>query len=491
MSYYYGDRFRHYLDQQGYLAPQPVVKIISHCGLMDNAYYNSLSNEVCLGDSFQSLDSFYADDSAVNLHEIQHGTTIDLYKGATGDYFNHFFADESGALNEAISDFMSMAFVARDVSAPNDPRDFSRWALQSFMSQDASRGAHLCPRYDSAFPDCTSYENGAVGFSADLGHVSYAYPDGLGWPFGRNMSGPGYLKNAFENFRDQEEIHNLAVIATGALWDGFEALREIDDDETALALMTRAVMEAIVHLPPPSDDLKAPITFIRFFDLMVQWAEVVGFSVQQKNALIAAFEKRGLYQFTSLPSDWGSVGAGASSSPGMKIEDHPNLVKNWIFATGGDPSAVTHSLGTGLNGRLSPGEMVAIWFDIQNNSALTAGSTLIRVRSDHPAIELFNQNIGYVSANAASVPEVQMRYYKINGTEVVSRLSSANPSLHVPTGNSYFKTNPFFYLSPRTAIFIKVSSTAVEGDRIPFQVVVQPENGPEIELIYEAEVDGA
>jgi hypothetical protein len=68
-------------------------------------------------------------------------------------------------------------------------------------------------------------------------------------------------------------------------------------------------------------------------------------------------------------------------------------------------------------------------------------------------------------------------YSKINGTSIVSALNPQGSTSGVPLGNSYFKTNPFFNRTWRTAVWVKVSSRAEHGKIVNFEVQATPSNG--------------
>lgn len=480
MSYFYGDTYRASLDSAGYLLPKNAVKIVAHCMQDDNAYFvrgtdenGQMVEKVCLGDSVMTPGASYSDDASVVVHELQHATTVDTYS-LTQD-MNRFWYDEAGALNEAISDFMSLSFLAPSVQSPADPRVFSRWALGTFLTDYVgSRGAHRCSAYDSAYPNCSNFKSDESGFSATGNTLSYVYPDGVGWPYANNYRAPGYLRQAFLSYRGQEEIHNTGLVVTGALWEVYEAFKANHggDASQAYGLTTRLVMETLRHLPKPTLANQSPVTFREFASQLEQSATLLGFSAQDQASVTQALTTRGLVGGTGVAADWAEVGAGKPETPGVKITDNSQQLKNWFLRMGTNPQVVTQS--GGANNKFNPGEVAAIWFDVRNQSGNTAGGVTVTVTSEDPDITILdgNYNIGAISPSKA-----QIQYGKINGTEIVAALSSPNSTFHVPTGNSYFETNPHFDFLWTTAIFVKVNASATGGKSVNMRVELTPSNG--------------
>ena len=139
----------------------------------------------------------------------------------------------------------------------------------------------------------------------------------------------------------------------------------------------------------------------------------------------------------------------------------------------------TEVLSLSLVGDLPAGEWcfvcTILWFDVQNNSELTAGGVELTVHSDNPEVATFlseQYNFGYVAQD-----ELQIQYSKINGTGIVSRLRSDLPTFHVPTGPSYFLTNPFFDGRPTTAVWVRLTKGLKSGTKGNFKVTVNPGNG--------------
>lgn len=485
MSYYHGTNFRKMLDDSGYLKPA-TLKIVAHCMKEDNAYYvkgyagSTLIEEVCLGDSVTTPQASYADDAQVTIHEIQHASTSNFY--SQENYLNQFFYDEAGALNEAISDFMAMVATDAAVHPDLDHKVFSRWALGTFVPSSAGgRGTHHCPSYDPTYPLCDKYEAGFGGFSAQDNRVSYSYPDGIGWPHDTHYSGPGYLRNIYLNFPYQEEIHNAAVAFSGVLWDAFFRVKDnYDKDSPAPAqVMTKAIHEALMVMPQPSLAAKiSPVTFRDLSQAIVDAAGVVAKAEDQK-VINDAFIQRGFLD-DKVTGSWASVGPGSAATPGLKVLDDPFTLKKWF---GSFLSSVVTQASSNL--RLSPGDAAALWFDIQNNDKRSVGGVTLTVKINSPHVEFLseNYNVGFASKTSS-----QIQYYKINGLGVVESLSSAQAAYHVPTANSYFKTNPYFASFLTTTVFVKVKSSAPVGAKVTFGVLVEPSNGDAEILNFETTI---
>jgi len=141
MSYYYADAYQSHLKQSGYLLTQSPIRVYAHCEWEDNAYFTwardtqsgQIFQMICLGDSVETPGAYYSDDSQVIIHELQHASTSDQYSSEVD--LNQFFYDEAGSMNEAISDFMALAYADAFLksSLDLDPRIFSRWALGTFF----------------------------------------------------------------------------------------------------------------------------------------------------------------------------------------------------------------------------------------------------------------------------------------------------------------------------------------------------------------------
>ncbi|MGK5083227.1 hypothetical protein WDW37_07960 [Bdellovibrionota bacterium FG-1] len=503
MAYYWGDQYRSRLDTTGYLLSQTPVIILAHCQKQDNAFFVRGQNsnhetieEVCLGDSVATEGASYSDDGVVTIHELQHATTTDSYS-ATED-LNKYYYDEAGALNEAISDFMALMFEEPLLdpflaSMPGlNPRLFSRWALGTFIPHHVgTRGADKCPAYDAAYPQCTGYP----GFSGANNTVSYVYPDGLGWPYANNYQGPGYVANAFSTYKSQEEIHNAGVLMEGALWDVYEALKTNYSNDQAKAELktTQLVMEAVTHLPKKTATLLSPITFREMASQIIAAAPLVNLSAADQTSITTALTNRGIYGGTDLDATWAAVGSGIQGvTPGLRVQDNPTLLKTWLTQITGSSNVndlIPQGITEGLNGQLDPGELVAVWFDIQNTAAQTAGGVQLTVTTLDPEITFDTQVNMSNSEGFGDETKTQMIYGKINGTNIVTSLSSANSTYSVATASNYFKTNPFFDHDFTTALWVRVSAKAAHGKTVRFQVVAKPSNGAAVTLIFPATIN--
>ncbi len=492
MAYHMGDEYRALLDKLGYLRPIEPVRIVAHCMKDDNAFYmrqqdlsGQIIGKVCLGDSIATPGASYADDGVVTVHELQHATTIDLYTGGDAHQsLNQFWYDEAGGLNEAVSDFAALAYTVPSLSDALDPRVFSRWALDKFYpGSRGTRGTHRCAEYDGSFKSNCS---GFPGFSSDNNQVSYVYPDGLGWPYANNYKGPDLVRSAFNTYRSKEEIHNVAILLEGALWDVFEAIKSNHNGDSlaAQALTLKATLEALRHLPRPTLKNLSPVTFRAFVNAWTTYAGLVGLNAADQEAARQAFTARGLLGGRTLESNWAAVGAGALATPGLKIEDNPNKLKSWLYSMQSDTSLVTQGIETGINNQLDPGEVVALWFDLKNVSDLTAGGVGLNITSKDPEVTFLDArtNIGAVSSSQA-----QIQYFKVNGTAIVEALSG--PNYPIGTGNSYFLTHPFFALNWSTAVWAKVSPTAAHGKVVTFQVETTPSNGATSTVLFTAKIN--
>jgi hypothetical protein len=495
MVYSQGDRYRARLAGAGALLPAEPVMIVAHCMEEDNAYFiraqdrsGAWIKEVCLGDSVSTPGASYSDDANVVIHELQHANTVDTYHPT--EELNRLWYDEAGALNEAVSDFFSLAHLAETVSSPFDPKLFSRWALGVFIPGYVGvRGAHRCPQYDPSYPSCGGFDSApSQGVSAAANRVSFAYPDGLGWPYANNYSSPGFLRSAFFSSRSQEQIHNNGTILSGALFEVFEAFRANrgGDSDSAFGAAARLVSEAIRNLPKPTSTDLAPVSFREYASQLVSAAETLGYSAADKNALNSVLTERGLIGGTTLAAGWASVGSGLTGTPGVRILDNSVKLKTWLAQMGGNPAVVPSTLR--INNKLDPGETVAIWFDLRNLAARSAGGILLTVTVDDADVRLLDgtANIGALlpSASFPNRTQAQVVYSKVNGTEVVTALSSSNPSLNVPTGNSYFYTNPWFDASYTTAVWLKARPETPSGKVVSLSVRLRPSNGVEETLTF-------
>ncbi|MBC7690839.1 MAG: M36 family metallopeptidase [Methylotenera sp.] len=487
MGYYYGDDYRHKLDQASSLTPAQPVVIIANCSEQDNAYYSrqvdssgQVIDYVCLGYSGYTTGAYYADDATVITHELQHATTVHSYSGLYD--LNQLWFDEAGSMNEAISDFMALMYEAPSVPGSFDLKLFSRWALGTFMATSADRGARRCPAYDSTSgSDCGTYSGSATPvFSALNNRVSYSYPDGLGWPYPASFTS---VKTAFTNYSSQEEIHNASSIVTGSLWEIYSALKSnhAGDHTTAYNLTVKLVTQALATLPMPISSLdRSPVTFIKFGQALISRASAMNYSPGDQSSISTVLTQRGLSGANQLSAGWASVGTGSSGTPGVRVLDSPSTLKSWLGYMGFASTAIVSQSGaTATNGQLDPGEVVTVWFDVLNSNPYTAGGVLVDVVSPDTDVSFLdgNYNFGYISATHA-----QVRYSKVNGSNIVTALND-DPNITVTTkntgaGNSYFKTNKKFDSSWYTTLWMKVSPTAAHNKTVNLHVTFTPSNGP-------------
>ena len=497
MVYYYGDRYQEQIDQAGYLMTTRPTHIIAHCELDDNAFFmrkvgigEESEQLVCLGDSVSSPGAYYSDDAVVTLHELQHGTTGDNY--SMSQDLNQFWYDEAGALNESISDFMSLMFTESYIPASSavDTRVFSRWALGTFdPEENNTRGAHRCPTYDSRYPECDQFPKFQIANpeNGNQSSISYIYPDGVGWPFPNNFKKQNAALGVFESFTSQEEIHNSGMVILGGLWDAYMNLKKINpgNDAKVKRGMIQLVLESLRHLPSPNSRTNhSPVTFVGFASNLVTYADSIPeFTPEDKQAISDALKSRGLFGFIPVDSpQWMGIAAGVnqrikhSTTPGVFVIDDPMILQRWLLRMGGKPSIVKQNAAS-ANAKLDPGDTAAIWFDIENESDITAGGVLITASSKDPDLVFLDgsTNIGYMTLSGES--QAQIMYSKINGKNIVKALNPPGAGSGIPLGNSYFMTNPFFNKTWRTALWVRVSAEAQHGKMIKIQVQATPSNG--------------
>jgi hypothetical protein len=135
---------------------------------------------------------------------------------------------------------------------------------------------------------------------------------------------------------------------------------------------------------------------------------------------------------------------------------------------------VPQGLGS-INSQLGANKVVAVWFDVQDSNAITAGGVNIAVTLNTPNLVSFlpSANVGQIDSTHA-----QIMYGKINGTQIVTELNdSADSSKNVATGNSYMQTNKFYSNNSHTGFWLQVSPTATHGQVVSFTVVATPANG--------------
>jgi hypothetical protein len=195
-----------------------------------------------------------------------------------------------------------------------------------------------------------------------------------------------------------------------------------------------------------------------------------GWDAADQGALVAALTARGLYGGPALEAGWAEVGAGHAATPGVRVTDNPTTLRQWIrewYGTSDD--VVTQGIATGLNNRLDAGETVAIWFDVANRSAYTAGGLQLTVSSLDPAVHFLDSSY---NPGAISDAQAQILYAKVNGSGITAALSPG-----ISTGPRYFLTNPFFARNPTTALWVK-ADPAARGRTVTFRVRIDITNGP-------------
>ena len=218
---------------------------------------------------------------------------------------------------------------------------------------------------------------------------------------------------------------------------------------------------------------------------MVKYAPyIAGFTQADQSSLAEALKSRGLYLAPRiLDPQWLSVGSGtnfrirSSKTPGLRVLDDPVILKRWLIQQGSEPSVVKQDLSSALNSELDPGEVAMIWFDLQNESSLTAGGVLLTVTSLDPDIEIMDYRFNFGFLSGSSLNQTQVMYGKINGRSIVSSLNSGALRVSVPTEHSYFATNPYFNQSYRTGIWVRAKSTLPHGKWVKFRVQATPANG--------------
>ncbi len=511
MSYYYSNIYQGRINQNGFLISTDPVVILAHCESVDNSYFTKDQdqskkiargrefNEVCLGDSNWTSGAYYADDAQVVLHELQHAATVDNYSPVIN--LNQFSYDEAGDLNEGISDASSLAFT--DVLLPPgssfDTKLFSRWALGTFNSNpnhNSVRGAHRCPMYDSSFPNCTAYPAFTLPSDANGNKtsISYVYPDGLGWPFPNNYKSQNMVavSTIYQSFASDEEIHNDDVIIVGALWEIYSSLKQNrqGDAGKAFNLFQKLVLESVRHLPLPTSANRSPVTFIRFSNQLVSTANLLTeLTVNDRSAIVQVLKDRGLYNMPTLQTaSWVGVGPGTfkqkpySPTPGVFIQDNPQVLAKWLRQLGIDSIAVPQGLETGLNSTLDPGELAVIWFDLQNNDDLTVGGALLTVTSTDPDIQILDARFNVSYRGDVHKNQTQIMYGKINGKTMGTLLNPVENSTQTgftftTSGNTYFTTDPLFGIYSRTGVWIKANANVPHGKVINFEIQAIPANG--------------
>src|SRR5690606_14740706 len=132
--------------------------------------------------------------------------------------------------------------------------------------------AAKCPVWTADYPTCSNFSKTSTGFSAANQRVSFAYPDGLGWPYARPSSGANLGSVWYFDFDNNdigshrvyfEEIHQTAPIITGALYDAYVGMKAggaFGNAQDARRAMLKLLMETIKVLPKASAADPSPVT---------------------------------------------------------------------------------------------------------------------------------------------------------------------------------------------------------------------------------------
>jgi hypothetical protein len=462
MNYYYGDRYRSDLVSSSALYPSGSFLMIANCDVDDNAYYSqgydengNLVDYVCIGrsTSYPTTTSF-SDDGEVMMHELQHGTTGHAY--STAEDFNKFDYDEAGAINEALSDFVGLMQGDSEVVSPFKNFEFGRWALGLLFDESAMRGAARCPVWTADYPTCANFNKSASGFSESAKRISFAYPDGLGWPYAGPASGAS-LASVWTTSGGFEEIHQAAPIITGAMWEIYDAIKSASDADTARHRMQLLLMETIKTLPKATAADPSPVTMPEFASKLVAMAATSTggtFSSTERTTIASILSARGLTGVPAVADGWASRGT-------TVVAGHTGV---FFYET----SAV----GT-ANNRMNAGEKGMVWFDVKNSDANTAAAPLIKVTIDDSRIKFSgaSKNPGYVSDTVAFV-----RYGKINGSNIVTQMNNGGGSTGIT--NSYFNAGngKLYGVNIQTALYIEIASGTPVGTPFKFTLQVTPAN---------------
>lgn len=470
MNYHYGNQFRADLSASSALYPSGSFLMIANCDVDDNAFYSqgtdssgALVDFVCMGRStkYPSTTSF-SEDGEVMMHELQHGTTGHAYSAVSD--FNVFDYDEAGAINEGLSDFVGLMQGDAEVVSPFKNFEFSRWALGLLFDESAMRGAAKCPVWTADYPTCSNFSKSpGSGFSEAAKRISFAYPDGLGWPYAGPASG-STLRSVWTTNLGFEEIHQTAPIVTGAMWEIYQALVSSSADATtARRRAQRLLMETIKTLPQASASDPSPVTMpvlATKLNAMAATATAGSFSGAEQTAIANVLSARGLTGLSSVGTGWASVG-------NITVAGHAGIFFNETLASG--PA----------NNRMHAGEKGMIWFDVANSNANTAAAPLLKVTSSDSRIKFSDasKNPGYVSPTVSFI-----RYGKINGSSIVTAMNNG-ASTHTGITNSYFNGTNLYGVNSQTALYIEIGSTVAAGTTFNFTVEVKAANGTGTETL--------
>jgi len=463
MNYHYGNQFREDLNASSALYPSGSFLMIANCDVDDNAYYSqgydasgNLVDFVCMGrsTSYPTTTSF-SEDGEVMMHELQHGTTGHAY--SSSEDFNKFDYDEAGAINEAVSDFIGLIQGDTEVVSPFKNFEFSRWALGLLFDSSSMRGAARCPAWTADYPTCGNFSKTSTGFSESAKRVSFAYPDGLGWPYAGPASG-ATLASVFQSDTGFEEIHQTAPIITGALWEIYDALKSASDADTARRRMQRLVVETVKTLPHASAADPSPVTMPVFAAKLVAMAATAtagNFTAGERTTIANVLSARGLTSIPAVADGWATVGPNT-------VGGHAGLF--WFETT-----AVSTA-----NNRMHAGEKGALWFDIKNTDANTAAAPLIKVTSSDARVKFsgVSKNPGYVSDTVAYI-----RYGKINGTTIQTQMNNG-AGTHTGIANDYFSASggTLYGVNSQTALYVEIGSGIAAGTTFNFTLEITPAN---------------
>lgn len=463
MNYHYGDQFREDLANSSSLYPTGSFIMIANCDVTDNAFYSqginssgALVDFVCMGKSsnYPTTTSF-SEDGEVMVHELQHATTGHAYSAV--EDFNKFDYDEAGAINEALSDFVALMQADPEIVSPFKNFEFSRWALGLLFDESVMRGAGKCPVWTADYPTCASFSKTTAGFSESAKRISFAYPDGLGWPYAGPAAG-ATLRTVWTTNLGFEEIHQTAPIITGAMWDIYEAIKtDSGNSVTSRRRLQRLLMETIKTLPKANASDPSPVTMPVLADKLILMAATVTagvFTVPEQTMISNALLARGLISIPAVADGFASVGPNG-------VAGHAGLFFYETTAVG--PA----------NNRMHAGEKGMLWFDIANSSANTAAAPLIKVTSSDSRIKFSgpSKNPGYVSDTVAFI-----RYSKINGSGIVTQMNNGAGPTHTGITNSYFNGTSLYGVNSETALFIEVAAGTPVGTNFNFTLEITPAN---------------
>jgi len=442
MGYFYGDQYLSFIEKLGIKNNFKFFKLDVHCNEPNNAYFTTKSEKknqygfVCLGNSSLHPKAFYAQDAQVIIHEIQHGITLSSYSDK--EILNQFTYDEAGVLNEGISDFTSLVYFD-DESNDYRKRFFSPWALGGFsVGENRSRTVIPCPRDAIDFPKCSSFHSG--DFSYKEKKVFYAYPDGLGL----SLSGQEILHN----------IHKNSVIASGALFDVYLALKKHYGLDIAKKKSISLVHSVLKALPKPWENgIKSPVTLVIFFaEISKQLEKSENESVFSD--VVSVLKKRGFLKSKAVTGAWVKF-------KNYKVVDSITRLSRFAHELGFESEKIDQ-FKMNNDGILNSEESALVYLNFENISLFTAGGIQVNVKIDSNLAQFIKGplNEGYVNEK-----EVQFQIAKINGNQDIFQF-----------GNTFFETDPFFLNTPERGLWIKTNSFHQRSE-LSLIVSLNPSNG--------------